>query len=258
MRCDDRAVRWGNDSDGRLMIQQALEPEERPPARFLFEGQPQHLMLLAVLLPGALQLAASALDGSHFASRSDSWWLSLLLGVVVVHQLVVWFVFRMQIVYGLLTRLFGRFDMMVWAAMFVPLLVARPALTVALGIADAGSLGLPTAVRIPLGMALLAPAVYTGWSVARYFGFARALGGDHFRRHYRDMPPVRQGAFKYSSNAMYAFAFLALWSIAVLTDSRAALAAALFQHAYIWVHMYCTEAPDMRVLYGSSGGRAVS
>ena len=29
-----------------------------------------------------------------------------------------------------------------------------------------------------------------------------------------------------------------------------ALAVALFQHAYIWVHYYCTEKPDMRRIYG--------
>jgi protein-S-isoprenylcysteine O-methyltransferase Ste14 len=65
------------------------------------------------------------------------------------------------------------------------------------------------------------------------------------------MPLVREGAFKYSSNAMYAFAFLLFWAIAFLTGSQAALAVALFQHAYIWVHMYCTEDPDMRVIYES-------
>jgi len=30
----------------------------------------------------------------------------------------------------------------------------------------------------------------------------------------------------------------------------AAIAVALFQHAYIWVHWYCTEQPDGVVLYG--------
>jgi hypothetical protein len=49
---------------------------------------------------------------------------------------------------------------------------------------------------------------------------------------------------------MYAFLFLCFWSLALLAGSRAALASALFQHAYIWVHMYCTEGPDMCVLYG--------
>ena len=53
------------------------------------------------------------------------------------------------------------------------------------------------------------------------------------------MPMVRQGAFRYTSNGVYALAF---WAIAV----------ALFQHAYIWVHWYCTEQPDGVVLYGRS------
>jgi len=44
---------------------------------------------------------------------------------------------------------------------------------------------------------------------------------------------------------------LGLWSIALLAGSRAALGVALFQHAYIWVHMYTVEAPDMRVIYGN-------
>ena len=88
-------------------------------------------------------------------------------------------------------------------------------------------------------------------AIARHFGVWRALGGDHFRDSYRQMTLVKEGAFKYSSNAMYVFAFLVFWSIALLSGSRAALALALFQHAYIWVHMYCTEGPDMRVIYGS-------
>jgi len=94
------------------------------------------------------------------------------------------------------------------------------------------------------------PAVYAGYSVGRYFGIDRALGGDHFRQRYREMPMVHEGAFAWSSNAMYAFVFLGLWGIALITGSQAALAAALFQHAYIWVHYYCTEEPDMKLIYG--------
>ena len=89
-------------------------------------------------------------------------------------------------------------------------------------------------------------------SVRKYFGFARALGGDHFFERYRAMPMVREGAFRYSSNAMYAIVFLAFWGLALILNSRAALAVALFQHAYIWVHWYCTEQPDGVVLYGRS------
>jgi protein-S-isoprenylcysteine O-methyltransferase Ste14 len=61
-----------------------------------------------------------------------------------------------------------------------------------------------------------------------------------------------RGAFAWTSNAMYAIVFLGLWAIALYTGSWAALAAALFQHAYIWVHYYCTEEPDMELIYGNA------
>lgn len=222
------------------------------PLRFLFEGQPQHLLLLAALLPGAVSLAAPALDGSLWLGIPDTTWFYSVMLVVVLHQLMGWFVFRTQLVFALFSRLFGPYDLAMWGAIFFPFLLLRPLLTLALGLADAGSLGALRSLQLGLGALLLVPALYTGWSVKRYFGVSRALGGDHFQQRYREMPLVREGAFKYSSNAMYSYAFLLFWAIALLTGSRAALAVALFQHAYIWVHLYCTEAPDMRVIYGHS------
>lgn len=120
------------------------------------------------------------------------------------------------------------------------------------GLADVGTLPMPRALGIALGSAMLLPALWAMHSVKKYFGFARALGGDHFFERYRTMPMVREGAFKYSSNAMYTFVFIGFWGIALLCRSRAALAVAMFQHAYIWVHWYCTEQPDGVVLYGRS------
>jgi hypothetical protein len=220
------------------------------PVRFLFERQLQHILLLVCLIPGAIYLALPALDGTSWLGISDTAWFYALILVVLVHQIVVWFVFRTQLVFSLFSRLFGRYDMIVWGAIFLPLLFLRPILTVGLGLADLGSLKLIGGLRIVLGLVLLLPFGYTMWSFERYFSVPRALGGDHFRQRYREMPLVKEGAFRYSSNAMYSFGFLFLWSIALLTGSRAALGAALFQHAYIWVHMYCTEEPDMQVIYG--------
>lgn len=228
----------------------ALPQVEVPPGH-LFVGQPQHLLLLLVLLPGAWALAGPALDGGDFLGLSTRDWFVASVGVAVVHQVIVAFGFRAQLCYGIFTRLFGRRDMLVWALLFFPFLIARPLTILGLAIADAGSLALPRPIALLAGVALLALSGYTLWSVKRYFGFARAMGGDHFRERYRQMPIVREGAFRWSSNAMYGLAFLGLWGIALVAGSRAALAAALFTHAYIWVHMYCTEEPDLRVLYGS-------
>jgi hypothetical protein len=222
------------------------------PASFVLEGQLQHVLLLACLLPGVIFLGRPALDGSRWLGVADVTWFKAAVLAAVIHQLAGWFVFRTQLVFALFTRLFGKYDMVVWGAIFFPLLLARPLLTIAVALADPGSLHASRPLAMALGLIILVPAFYTAWSIERYFGVPRALGGDHFRQKYREMPLVREGAFKYSANAMYAFAFLLLWAIALIGGSQAALAVALFQHAYIWVHMYCTEDPDMRVIYGSA------
>lgn len=222
------------------------------PRGHMWKGQLQHLLLLAALLPGAWCIGASALGDGTWLGLSDWAWFLVGLGVPVVQQTAVALLWRAQLCHGTLTRLFGDTGFVVWGVLFFPLLLARPLGLIALGIADLDSLAIPSPVGLGVGAVLVLPAVWTMHSVKRYFGFARALGGDHFFERYRAMPMVREGAFAYSSNAMYTFVFVGLWGIALMTRSQAALAVALFQSAYIWVHWYCVEQPDGVVLYGRS------
>jgi hypothetical protein len=216
---------------------------------YFFHGQLQHLLFLMVLVPGAWYWIEPVLDGQTFLGWLDRRWSMLLIGTAVSQQILGWLVFRLQICYSWLSKQFGKADLTVWAVLFLPLFFARLLLMLAVGLSDTNSLGFSRPLEVVLGVVLLIPAVYTLWSVGKYFGIERALGGDHFREKYRKMPLVQKGAFKYSSNAMYAYAFLAFWAIALFCGSRAALGLALFQHTYIWVHMYCTEYPDITILY---------
>lgn len=221
--------------------------------RFLFHRQWLHLLGLVLLVPICGAFAAPALGAGEWLGVSDTEWFWASVVAAIVHQVIVAFIFRAQLGWSILTRLFGKADMLVWGIVFMPLLIARPILILGVAVANAGTADLPRAFELAAGTALMIPAVYAGYSVGRYFGIDRALGGDHFRQRYREMPMVREGAFAWTSNAMYALVFLGLWGIALLTGSLAALAAALFQHAYIWVHYYCTEAPDMALIYGGTG-----
>jgi len=234
----------------------ATIPQARSLA-FLFHGQLLHAVVLVLLAAAAYALAAPGIGGAWFGSGDvavlgvtvTGWfWLNIIL--VVLHQTLVALVFRGQLGWGLLTRWFGRLDLVVWGIVFVPLLIGRPLVIGALAAADSGSMALPRGLAPALGWILLVPVAYAIWSVARYFGMARALGGDHFRVEYREMPIVREGAFAWTPNAMYLIVFLGLWAIAFLYGSRIALVGALFQHAYIWVHYWFTEKPDMDLIYG--------
>lgn len=213
----------------------------------MLRGQAQHVMLGVLLTVGALAMLH---DTSHslLGLRSVQW-AQITIAAAILHQVLVVLVWRTQLYFAWMTRAFGRRALAIWGAMFLPFLFARPVLILATGLADPGSLPGARALQIGLGCALLIPAIWGAHSVVRYFTVPRALGGDHFFDEYLNLPLVREGLFKYSQNAMYGIIFLGLWGLALLTGSWNALVVALFQHAYIWVHMYCTEAPDMALLY---------
>ncbi len=220
----------------------------RTPKSEIFRGQVQHAMIAALLTAGACSLLTSP-DGT-FLAVTPICWSYIAMGVALFHQSMVAVVFRLQLHLDLMVRLFGGNALKIWGVMFLPLLAARPLLLLIAGLADMGSLGGDRNLQLIAGALLMVPAVWGMHSVFVHFTINRALGGDHFFDKYLNMPMVDKGIFKYSSNAMYSFIFLGLWGIALLTGSWNALVLALFNHAYIWVHMYCTEAPDMDVIYG--------
>jgi hypothetical protein len=121
-----------------------------------------------------------------------------------------------------------------------------------LATADHDSIEVLISLRVVACLTLGVPAAYTGYSVIRYFGMSRASGADHFDESYRSLPIVKEGIFRFTSNAMYAYAFLFFWMIAVAGASWAAIVVAGFSHIYIWVHYFCTERPDMKMIYGGS------
>jgi len=218
--------------------------------KFFFYRQGWHLLSLVVLIPIAWLIAEPALGEGSFLGVEDTLWFLLSISGAVIHQIIVWMIWRLQLGWSWMTRLFGKADLTVWGIIFLPLLFLRPIFIAALALSNRSTLPLSRELAIFLGVILLIPALYTLWSVFRYFGVVRAMGADHFREKYRKMPLVREGAFRFSGNAMYTFAFLLLWAIGLFQGSLAAIAAAGFQHVYIWVHHYCTENPHMDILFG--------
>ncbi len=166
----------------------------------------------------------------------------------IAHQVYVWVAWRLELSSSAMSKTIGFGG---YVACFFLLFGGRFISLFALAWMDRDSLHLQTLPRIALAGILTLLGVYAMYSVMRFFGMARAAGADHFDTRYRDMPFVREGIFRFTSNGMYLYAFFLFWAIAVGFNSSAALAVAGFSHAYIWVHFYATEKPDMDYLYSS-------
>jgi hypothetical protein len=217
----------------------------------IFERQPLHWLLLALLVAVAAVLRTEAMAVGAFWGLVSTTWFWLSVASAVAHQVYVWFVWRVELHRRLISRLIGsKWGFRIYAFDFALLMTARIITIIGLAAANRDTLAWPVAVIYILAAALLVPFIYLQYSVLRYFGMRRAAGLDHFDPAMRHEPLVREGIFAYIPNAMYTVGFFGLYLPGLLLQSQAALLAAAFQHAYIWVHYYCTELPDMRHIYG--------
>jgi len=220
--------------------------------RLVFEKQWVHLLFLAVSLPALGHVAKmESVRAGEYLGLTSTAWLWIAVGLAVAHQGLVWFCWRTQLHASLMTRLFGKAAFNLYAVAFSILGVGRVAAVVCLAVSNRETLDVAPAARQVVAILLLLPALYLFYSVRRYFGFRRAFGIDHFDESYRSEPAVRQGIFRFTSNGMYVYGFLILWSVAFWWGSAATLWVALWMHLYIWIHYYSTERPDMRRIYGS-------
>ena len=220
-------------------------------ARKIFEKQGLH----AVALAGLLMLTAAA-AGREGVTEGSLWgittpvWLWAAVAVAIVHQLWVWLCWRLELHKQWLSRHFGDAGFRIYAGGFAVLGPSRVLVIIALAAANQGTLDVNRGAASVLATLMLIPALYLGYSVKRYFGFRRALGADHFDPSYRNLPLVREGIFRFTRNGMYTFGFFVVWLPGLYAASQAALLAAAFNHAYIWVHYFATELPDMRRIHG--------
>jgi hypothetical protein len=167
----------------------------------------------------------------------------------IVHQVFVWLAWRLELRSAVTSKIIGFRGYLV---IFFLLFGGRFISLFALAWADRGSMHLGAFHRFSITGIFAVIGIYAMYSVLRYFGLKRAAGADHFDPRFRDMPFVRQGIFRFTSNGMYLYAFLLFWAIAIGLNSSAALAVAAFSHGYIWVHFYSTEKLDMDFIYSSS------
>ena len=220
----------------------------------MFERQIQHvglLLLLSAALTVACRLSPETLSGS-WAGLTTLEWLVLAVAVPIIHQFYVMLIWRAELHHGFISKWLGReTGFFLYAAGFGFLFVGRAITLIALAISNYGTWSISPVLAYGLAAILVVPWIYTMYSVIRYFGIRRAFGADHFDPAYQELPFVKEGVFRFTSNAMYGPGFLLVWLPALLGFSQAALLVAAFNHVYIWVHYYTTELPDIRRIYGS-------
>ena len=219
----------------------------------LFDKQICHYIALILLVFGVYALADDVALSGQLLGVSTSTWLWFSIAIPVLHQFYVWLIWRTQLKYSLITRIFGKKGFKFYTVGFTVIFASRLLSIIFLSLSNMNSLALNPVFAYSLSFIFTLLAACLFYSVRTNFGFKRAYGIDHFDESYRQLPFVREGLFRFTGNAMYTFGFLILWVPGLIFFSKAAILVACFNHIYIWVHYYTTEMPDIRFICGGCG-----
>ena len=211
------------------------------------------LALLALLIVIKIIVTSNpeVLLGS-FWNLSTRFWFWLAIAVPIIHQTYVLLIWRFELYQRTFSRRFGvKRAFNFYAAGFSFLFASRLIAIIFLSLSNKDTLHSDPVLTYGISILITPFIVYLFYSVKKYFTIERAYGIDHFDQNYNE-PYVKQGIFKYTDNGMYVFGLMVLYLPGLLLFSKAAILAALFNHAYIWVHYYFTERPDMIEIYGNT------
>ncbi len=213
--------------------------------RFFFRHQIWHLGGSILLFYIGVQMVDLEVNTNAFLGISALNWFMIAMSVPLIHQAYVWICWRSELCWQSISNTIGFKGYII---IFFTLIISRLS-AIILCFVDYGSLYKPGLLAWILSIILFIPGVYTMYSVKKYFGFLRAAGADHFDPNYKDMPFEKRGIFKWSPNAMYVFAIGIPFAFAVATGSQSMFVVAIYTYISIWLHYFCTEKEDFKVIY---------
>ena len=216
--------------------------------KFFFKNQIWHLGGTIVLFYVGIQFVDFNNSTKTFLGTSASSWFMIAMSIPIIHQTYVWICWRSELCWKSVSNTIGFKGYVIF---FFILIISRLS-AIVLCFVDYGSLYKPGLLSWIISIILFIPGAYTMYSVKKYFGFLRAAGADHFDPQYRDMPFEKRGIFKWSPNAMYVFAIGIPFAFAVATGSQSMFVVAIYTYISIWLHYFCTEKEDFKVIYGSN------
>ena len=215
---------------------------------FFFKHQIWHLGGTGILFYIAIKFSGLQNNTNTFINLGAFSWFIIAMTMPLIHQAYVWVCWRSELCWKSISSTIGFKG---YVIIFFVLIISRLS-AIVLCFVDYGSLYAPGWFAWSLAVIIFIPGIYTMYSVKKYFGFLRAAGADHFDPKYRDMPFERRGIFKWSPNAMYTFAIGIPFGFAVATGSQSMFIVAIYTYISIWLHYFCTEKEDFKVIYGGN------
>ena len=210
---------------------------------------------LAFMILGGLQYwVVQHVDlgvGHHWGLTSIEWVMLSWLFAGLFQAWVAFF-WRMELYGDWVSETLGKRGFLIHQIGYGILGIIRFALLIPICLSTAKTLMLSPLLSASIIIITTPLILWALYSATVYFGYRRASGADHFDHAYRERAFEKKGLYRYAPNVMYSVVLLGLYHAGLFWLSTLGLVVAAAHHAFVWVHYYCTEKPDMQAIYGSS------
>jgi len=216
--------------------------------KFFFKNQIWHIGGLTILFYLSCQIVDFENDSNVLLGISSKNWFLFSMMTPLLHQVYVWLCWRSELCWKAISKTIG---FKTYAVIFIMLMILRLS-SIGLCFVDYGTWFTPGWIAWTISVLIFIPFIYTIYSIKKYFGFMRAAGIDHFDTSYKNISFERRGIFKWSSNAMYTFAIAVFFGFAISSGSKAVFVFAAYSYIGGWLHYFCTEKEDFKIIYGNN------
>lgn len=179
-------------------------------------------------------------------------WIYLSWIFAGIHQVWILFFWRLELYYKKISNTLGRKGFLIFKIGFVTFIFSRFIPIIPISLLTRNTLKLNYYMKTIIIIGTTPFILWTAFSVIFYFGINRTFGADHFFVEYRSKNLEKRGIYKYIKNSMYAILILIVYHPGLFYGSAFGLIFALFQHLMVWTHYFCTEKPDLKMIYGRS------
>lgn len=165
----------------------------------------------------------------------------------LAHVIFIWIGWRFELHLKLLTRIFKRQALPIFSLIYQLMVLARLISILWLSILTMSSVQFAPMFHLISVLVTLGVIFVAFYSIVKYFGIERSAGGDHFHEKFRYLE--KRGLFRYFDNVMYVFGSLGFILPGLIFQSGPGLVCGWYHYLGIWLHYFCTEKPDMKIIY---------
>jgi hypothetical protein len=221
----------------------------------ILQYQGYHLLAF-FLLTGLLYCTAWAYpDGeTRIVKLSTSQWIWFSWIFAGIFQYWVAFFWRLELYGGRISAWMGSVGFPFYRIGYIVFGLLRLLPLIPIAMTSRNTVSVPVWISLPFLVVTIPLSLWDLYCATVYFGVTRASGADHFNPAYRSANLEKRGIYKYIPDVIYTVVLLAMYHPGLVWQSAQGLITAAVHHAFVWVHYFCTEKPDMREIYGEGSG----